>query len=260
VTDAAAGLSCAAVLLSGPDTDTPGLLPPGSAPEAWVGALATAGWVTLSCCVVAGAVSVAARYRGAGPVERLQLRWFLAAAVVVGALVLVGNLGVDPFLAVDPSGVVSAGVTGLSFLLVSVAVAVAVLRYRLYEIDRIVSRTVSYAVLTGGLLVLYLLAVSSLRPLLTPLTGTSDLAVVVSTLVVAAAFGPVRTRVQAGVDRRFDRARYDGARAVGAYARRLRTSVDLDTVTTGLRDTVAATVSPASVGVWLRGPRTGDGR
>jgi hypothetical protein len=135
---------------------------------------------------------------------------------------------------------------------VPVAIGIAVTRYRLFEIDRILSRTVSYALLTGGLLALYLVAVAALRPLLTPLTGTSDLAVVVSTLAAAAAFGPVRRRVQALVDRRFDRARYDAARTVDAYARRLRDQVDLDAVTAGLRDTVVATVGPQRLGLWLR--------
>ena len=96
------------------------------------------------------------------------------------------------------------------------------LRYRLYEIDRIVSRTVSYGLLTAGLIGLYLLVVALLRPLLEPLTGSSSLAVAASTLAVAAVFNPARRRLQAAVDRRFDRARYDAALAVEAFAARLR--------------------------------------
>ena len=94
--------------------------------------------------------------------------------------------------------------------------------------------------------------VALLRPLLEPLTGSSTLAVAGSTLVVAAVFNPARRRLQAAVDRRFDRARYDAARAVDAFAARLRSQVDLDEVTEGLRDTVAATVAPTRVAVWLR--------
>jgi hypothetical protein len=131
-------------------------------------------------------------------------------------------------------------------------VGVAVFRYRLYEIDRIVSRTVSYGLLTGALVALYLLLVALLRPLLEPVTGSSALAVAGSTLAVAAAFNPARRRLQAAVDRRFDRARYDAARAVDAFAARLRNQVDLDEIGTGLRDTVTATVAPSSVGIWLR--------
>jgi hypothetical protein len=115
-------------------------------------------------------------------------------------------------------------------------------------------------VLTAALLGLYLLAVAGLRPLLTPLTGTSDLAVVVSTLAAAAAFRPARRRVQAAVDRRFDRAHYDAALTVEAYARRLRGQVDLDAVTSGLRDTVTTAVGPERLGLWLRDVPTGDRR
>jgi hypothetical protein len=128
------------------------------------------------------------------------------------------------------------------------------LRYRLYDIDRIVSRTVSYGLLTAGLIGLYLLVVALLRTLLEPLTGSSALAVAGSTLAVAAAFNPARTRLQAVVDRRFDRARYDAVRAVDRFAARLRDQVDLDQITTGLCDTVNATVAPGRVAVWLRSP------
>jgi hypothetical protein len=131
-------------------------------------------------------------------------------------------------------------------------VGVAVLRYRLYEIDRIVSRTVSYGLLSAALIGMYLLVVALLRPLLEPLTGSSTLAVAGSTLAVAAVFNPARRRLQAAVDRRFDRARYDAARAVDAFAARLRDQVDLDEITASLCDTVVATVAPGRVAVWLR--------
>ena len=131
---------------------------------------------------------------------------------------------------------------------------VAVLRYRLYEIDRIVSRTVSYGLLSAALIGLYLLVVALLRPLLEPVTGSSSLAVAASTLAVAAVFNPARRRLQAAVDQRFDRARYDAAHAVEAFAARLRTQVDLDEITTSLCKTVTATVAPGRVAVWLRTP------
>ncbi|MGY1699361.1 hypothetical protein [Geodermatophilus sp. SYSU D00766] len=219
---------------------------PDGTPVRVAAAAADAGVTGLFLAVVVAAVSVLARYRRAGPVERRQLTWFVVAAA---ALVVTTSLDLTG-APVPPA--VWAVLDAVSFGLIPAAVAVAVLRYRLYEIDRIVSRTVSYAVLTGGLLVLYLVAVTALRPLLTPLTGTSDLAVVVSTLAAAAVFGAARRRVQDLVDRRFDRSRYDAARAVDAYARRLRSEVDLDAVTAGLRDTVATTVGPDRLGVWLR--------
>ena len=124
----------------------------------------------------------------------------------------------------------------------------------MYEIDKIVSRTVSYGLLTAVLIGVYLLVVALLRPLLEPLTGSSTVAVAGSTLAVASVFNPVRRRLQAVVDRRFDRARYDADRAVEAFAARLRNQVDLDQITDGLRETVSATVTPGRMAVWLRAP------
>jgi hypothetical protein len=189
------------------------------------------------------------RFRRADAIQRKQLTWFLYATAVICAVLVL-----DGVLAVLPAGLVGAVVNAVAFGLLPVAVGVAVLRYRLYEIDRIVSRTVSYGVLTAALIGLYLLVVALLRPLLEPLTGSSALAVAGSTLAVAAVFNPARRRLQAAVDRRFDRARYDAARAVDAFAARLRDQVDLDEITAGLRDTVVATVAPGRVAVWLRGP------
>jgi hypothetical protein len=190
--------------------------------------------------------SLVLRFRRAGPVERRQLTWFLYAAALIGAFIVVDSLDL-----VRP-GLLYAAVGSAVFSLLPVAIGVAVLRYRLYEIDRIVSRTVSYGLLTAALVGVYLLVVALLRPLLEPLTGSSALAVAASTLAVAAVFNPARRRLQAAVDQRFDRARYDAARAVDAFAARLRDQVDLDEVTAGLRDTVVATVAPTRVAVWLR--------
>jgi hypothetical protein len=188
------------------------------------------------------------RYRRAGPVERQQLAWFRFAAVLTVVLLTLNAVGLLP------GRVFSLVLLSASLALFPAAVLVAVSRYRLYEIDRIVSRTVSYGLLTGGLAVLYLGLVALLRPLLEPITGGSSLAVAGSTLAVAAAFNPARRRLQDVVDRRFDRARYDAALAVEAYAARLRSEVDLDEVLAGLRDTVTATVAPGRVAVWLRAP------
>jgi hypothetical protein len=203
--------------------------------------------------VVLAAGSVLVRFRRAEHVERQQLKWFLLAAGLLAADVALDLLGVpvpDALYAV---------IDGVTFALLPVAVGIAMLRYRLYEIDRIVSRTVSYGLLTGGLVALYLVVVAVLRPLLEPVTGSSALAVAASTLAVAAVFNPARRRLQAAVDRRFDRARYDADRAVDAFAARLRNQVDLDEVTAGLRDTVVTTVAPTRVAVWLRAP-SGTGR
>ena len=198
---------------------------------------------------LAAMFSLVLRFRRGGAVERRQLTWFLyATAVNAVFLVLDSVLGVVPATLVGELG------SAVTLALLPLAVGVAVFRYRLFEIDRIVSRTVSYGLLTAGLIGLYLLVVAFLRPLLEPVTGSSALAVAASTLAVAAVFNPARRRLQAAVDRRFDRARYDAARAVDAFAARLRGQVDLDEIAVGLCDTVAATVAPGRVGVWLRGP------
>jgi hypothetical protein len=200
----------------------------------------------LFVAVLLAMVSLVLRFRRAGPTERRQLTWFLFATIVNGLILIFdAALGLLPPL-------VSAVVSAVGFALLPVAVGVALLRYHLYEIDRIVSRTVSYGLLSAALIGLYLLVVALLRPLLEPLTGSSALAVAGSTLAVAAAFNPVRRRLQGAVDRRFDRARYDAARAVDAFAARLRNQVDLDEITAGLCDTVVATVAPGRVAVWLR--------
>ena len=203
--------------------------------------------------ILLAAVSVLARFRRAGPVERQQLKWFLLAAGLAAVTIVVNEFGVP----VSPR--VWAVVDGVTFALLPLAVGIAVLRYRLYDIDRIISRSVSWGLLTAGLVGLYLLVIALLRPLLEPLTGNSSLAVAASTLAVAAVFNPARRRLQSAVDRRFDRARYDAARAVDAFAARLRSEVDLDQVTTGLRDTVVATVAPTRVTLWLRIPSPPDG-
>ncbi len=132
---------------------------------------------------------------------------------------------------------------------VPLAVGVAVLRYRLYDLDRVISRSVSYAVITGQLVGLYAAPVTVSTRLLP--TGNS-VAVAGSTLAVAALFQPLRRRVQSFVDHRFNRARYDAARTVDAFSRRLRGEVDLETVRTDLVSVVGRTLQPTAVTVWLR--------
>jgi hypothetical protein len=239
-----------------PDPEDPDAISPwtvqGAAGEA-LSRIAEAGLIVMFGLVLAGMSSVLLRFRRAGPAERRQLTWFLYAAVVNAAIIVLDAIG---FL---PGGYTGEVLSAAGFALLPVAVGVAVFRYRLYEINRIVSRTVSYGLLTGALVALYLVLVALLRPLLEPVTGSSGLAVAGSTLTVAAVFNPARRRLQAAVDRRFDRARYDAARAVDTFAARLRNQVDLDEIGTGLRDTVTATVAPSSVGIWLRssgGPPT----
>jgi hypothetical protein len=212
-------------------------------------AAAVTGVYLLFGLVLVAMFSLVLRFRRGGAVERRQLSWFLY-ATAVNAVFLV----LDSVLGVLPQTVPFELLSAATFAMLPISVGVAVFKYRLFEIDRIVSRTVSYGLLTAGLIALYLLVVGLLRPLLEPVTGSSALAVAASTLAVAAVFNPARRRLQAAVDRRFDRARYDADRAVEAFAARLRNQVDLDQITQGLCDAVTATVRPGRVAVWLRTP------
>lgn len=192
--------------------------------------------------VVAGCFAVAQlvrRWRGGGPVERRQLGLFLAAAVPPVVAAPVGLAGGGPW------------VFYAAVLPLPLAVAVAVLRYRLYDLERVISRTVSYALVTGMLVGLYLGGVALLTDVL-PFSST--LGTAISVLVAVALFAPLRRKMQATVDRRFNRARYDAAATVGDFAARLREQVDLDVVRDDLLAAVTVTVQPRTALLWLREP------
>ena len=141
----------------------------------------------------------------------------------------------------------------LSLGLVPLAIGTAILRHRLYDIDVIVNRTLVYALLTALLGVTYLVAVTLLQGLFRPVMGDSNLAVAASTLLIAALFQPARRRVQAFIDRRFYRHKYDVAETLGRFSSRLRDQVDLDSLSTELVSVVGSTMQPAHVSLWLRG-------
>jgi hypothetical protein len=184
----------------------------------------------------AALVSLVLRFRAARGVERQQLRW-----VAAGAILAVALSGAIPLVAVPYVAV----------LCPPVAVAVAVLRYRLWDLDRLISRTVTYALVTGLLVVPYLLIVPATSRLA---AGAGSLGVAAATLAAAAAFGPLRRRVQDLVDRRFNRRRYDAARTVEAFAARLREQIDLDVLSAELLAVVERTVQPTQASLWLRPP------
>ena len=192
------------------------------------------------------AVSVAVRWRTSRGIRRLQIRWFATAiACTATVVILAGGL--------QWGGLLGAMSWLVALALPAVAIGIAILRYRLYEIDRLVSRTIAYAVVTGALVLVYLAVNLTLTTASSSVTSGNSVAVAASTLAVAAIFTPLRRRIQAIVDRRFDRARVDGERTSAAFSARLRDEVDIASVTADLRDTVSAAIKPARMGLWLRG-------
>jgi hypothetical protein len=206
-------------------------------------ALASTGILLWMATMVASLACVVLRFRSSVGVERQQLRWVAAGAAAAVAGLLAG--------AAMPQGTVLASVLYRLVLCVPVAVAVAVLRYRLWDLDRLISRTVTYALVTGLLVVPYLLVVPATSRLA---AGSGSLAVAAATLAAAALFQPLRRRVQDLVDRRFNRRRYDAARTVERFATRLREQVDLDALSAELLAVVDQTVEPVRTSLWLRPP------
>jgi hypothetical protein len=194
----------------------------------------------------AGIGSLVARLRRARGIERQQLRWvaFAAAVTVVPAAVLVAGVVLD---ATGTPLVVAAA--GVCMALLPLAVGAAILRYRLYDLDRIISRTLAYGLLTlllGGGYALVVLGIGQ------RLGRDSSLVVAAATLAVAAVFQPLRRRVQRVVDRRFNRRRYDAARTIAGFSAQLRQQVDLDTLTAELLAVVEQSMQPTTTSLWLR--------
>jgi hypothetical protein len=197
---------------------------------------------------LAAVVGIAIRFRSATSVERQQIRWVRAGGLLAVASMLVYYVGANLQILPTPVFDVLASVA-IAFL--PLAYTVAILRYRLYDLDRIVSRTVGYAALTGMLVGTYAVLVTAVSRLT---SNDNSWTVALSTLAVAALFQPLRRRVQAVVDRRFNRARYDAARTVEAFRTRLRSQVDIDTVRLHLLTVTRETMQPTTAALWLRPP------
>ena len=210
--------------------------------------IALVGFVLIGLSVISGLLSLVLRFRRARGVEREQLKWVLATSGWA-----VTFFGVITPIANNVFGYYPPDVVFLTTIaLIPASVAVAMLRYHLYDIDRIINRTLVYGLLSAGLGALYAGLVVGLQEVLQSVSGGSDLAIVVTTLVVAALFLPARRRVQVTVDRRFNRRQYDAVRTVEAFSARLRQHIELDALRYELLAVIDETMAPTSKSVWLR--------
>jgi hypothetical protein len=222
-------------------------------PDPEEGALGSVLFGLLASCAVAAVVSLVLRFRRSRGVERQQLKWVTYAA----ALAIL-------FLAVPtplPEGAVSDVLFGLTVSFIPVAAGIAILRYRLYDIDRLINRTLVYGLLTAILGLGYAATVLVLGQLFGGIGAEPPgWAVAGATLAVAALFQPARHRIQAAVDRRFNRRKYDAAKTVEAFSDRLREEIDLDTLSAELLAVVNQTMQPTGVSLWLRPPAHGSSK
>jgi hypothetical protein len=213
------------------------------------GVVSTVGGVALFAGLVGSIASLRARYRAARAQQRQQLKWLVYAAGLVGLSVVV-TIPMETFLGPDVVNLTNA-ISSIAASAVPIAMGIAILRHRLYDIDVVINRTLVYGGLTATLAATYLGSVL----LIGLAVGRSGFAIAVSTLAVAALFGPARARIQAAVDRRFYRRRYDAARTLEAFGGRLRDEIDLEALGTDLAGVVRDTVQPAHVSLWLRSER-----
>ncbi len=226
----------------------------------------------LALCIFTSALSLVLRYRRSGGEEREQIKWIAFAGSFLGMLYLaVISVGLVVRLVSGPEapfvgdrswwGLLLEYLLVLSFAAVPVAIGFAVLKYRLYAIDVIINRTLVYGSLTAMLVALYFGGIVVLQRLFVVLTGEkSTLAVVASTLLIAALFTPLRRRIQSFIDRRFYRSKYDARKTLEAFSAKLRDETDLDTLRDDLVGVVRETMQPAHVSLWLRPdtPRKGE--
>jgi hypothetical protein len=234
-------------LTPGPLEDYPQLMNPYGVTSSALDPLTGLSFLAMIVGIGGSAASLIVRFRRATGEQRLQIRWLALAGGIVAVVFPLALVLWDVW-----GEAVSNAAIMLSVLSLPVAAGVAILRYRLYDIDVVINRTLVYGALTVILAATYLGSVLLLQLLLNGLTGDSGLAVAASTLAVAALFRPARTRVQGVVDRRFYRRKYDAARTLTAFSARLRDEVDLEALTAELRTVVDEAMQPAHVSLWLR--------
>ncbi|HEX6150740.1 hypothetical protein [Nocardioides sp.] len=209
----------------------------------------------VTAALILSIASLVLRFRRSRGVERQQLKWFTYAALLPFTGLALS--GVGELLLPEGTGQIVNDVGWIVFVVASalgipIATGIAILRYRLYDIDVVINRTLVYGALTAALLVVYVGSILVLRVLLSPLTGDNDLAVAGSTLAVAALFRPARARIQAVVDRRFYRRKYDATQTLNAFSNQLSHVVDIDEIGSELRSVVTGSVQPRHISLWLR--------
>lgn len=208
-------------------------------------------WFLVALSAMLGAaVSLVIRFRRSTGTERQQLKWFAYAVAIFAVDLGVDGILLDGIVGMD-SGPAGKALAGITLLLIPAAAGVAILRYRLFDIDVIINKTLVYGVLTAFLGMCYFGAVVLLQTITRPITAGSDLAIAGSTLAVAAMFRPARRGIQAFVDRRFYRRRYDAAKTLEDFSARLRREIDLDSLAEELGGAVRTTVQPVHVSMWL---------
>jgi FtsH-binding integral membrane protein len=214
------------------------------------GSVLAAGQLGGLACVIATLLSLIVRFYFSRGEERLQLKWFTYAAVVgLSTPLLLSSLAPAVFQMVGPFA------WTLGFLSLPVSAGLAVLKYRLYDIDRIINSTLVYGALTVTLVGVYVGSVVSIQYAFRALTGSrSPLAIVASTLLIAALFNPLRRRVQNFIDHRFYRRKYDAAKTLEAFSAKLRDETDIDALNSELLSTVRETMQPEHASLWLREP------
>jgi hypothetical protein len=216
-----------------------------------IGALVDPGVMVLFVAIVLTALSLVFRYRGASGIQRQQIKWFAYAAALNGFLVTIDIFDFSQLL----GNALWTLLGTIAFASLYAAVGIAVLKHRLYDIDEVINRTLVYGSLTLTLALIYFGGVAGTQAVLSVLTGQEQqpqLAVVVSTLVIAALFAPLRRRIQSFIDRRFYRRKYDARKTLEAFSARLREETDLDALNAELVGVVRETMQPAHVSLWLR--------
>ena len=232
----------------------------------WVTTVAYAILPLLPMCMFASAVSLVMRYRSSRGDVRQQIKWIAFAASLVAITYLIAMVAslIHPSEAWLTAGSVLwlnllTIAALLSFVTIPIAVGFAVLRYRLYDIDLLINRTLVYGSLTAMLVALYFGGIVVLQRVFVILTGQrSTIAVVVSTLLIAALFNPLRRRIQSFIDRRFYRRKYDARKTLEAFSVKLRDATDLDILSDDLVGVVRETMQPAHVSLWLRPERASE--